>query len=104
MDGLELQGRTIAGLDTSQVKKPPVKREQDSGPTVAPERSGPTSNRAEELERGLSLDERDLLHEIFRALRVIRYGSVLLAVHDGHVVEIQKTERVRKGSATAKRP
>jgi hypothetical protein len=53
----------------------------------------------EELERGLSPEERDLLNEIFRSLRVIRYGSVLLTVHDGHVVEIQKTERIRKGSA-----
>lgn len=53
----------------------------------------------DELERDLSPEERDLFHEIFRALRVIRYGSVLLTVHEGHVVEIQKTERIRKASA-----
>jgi hypothetical protein len=53
----------------------------------------------DELERDLSPEERHLLHEIFRALRVIRYGSVLLTVHEGHVVEIQKTERIRKASA-----
>ena len=52
-----------------------------------------------ELERDLSAEERDLLQEIFLALRVIRYGSVVLTVHDGHLVEIQKTERIRRGAA-----
>jgi hypothetical protein len=66
------------------------------GPEAAQLTSQPARD---ELERGLSPEERDLLHEIFRALRVIRYGSVLLTVHDGHVVEIQKTERIRKASA-----
>jgi hypothetical protein len=51
-----------------------------------------------EPETDLSIVERELLQEVLRALRVIRYGSVVLTVHDGHVVEIQKTERIRKGS------
>ena len=50
-----------------------------------------------ELEKELSREEQELLREIFRALRVIRYGSVVVTVHDGHVVEIQKIERVRRG-------
>jgi hypothetical protein len=50
-------------------------------------------------EKKLSLPERELLHEVLLALRVIRYGSVILTVHDGHVVEIQKIERIRKGTA-----
>ena len=59
--------------------------------------AAPTGQPAEPIsEKNLSADERELLHEIFRALRVIRYGSVLITVHDGHVVEIQKTERIRK--------
>ena len=52
-----------------------------------------------ESEKDLSVAERELLQEVLRALRVIRYGSVVLTVHDGHVVEIQKIERIRKGSA-----
>ena len=52
-----------------------------------------------ELERELSLNEQELLQEILRSLRVIRYGSVLITVHDGHVVEIQRTERIRKGAS-----
>jgi hypothetical protein len=51
---------------------------------------------AQEFEKELSREEQELLREIFRALRVIRYGSVVVTVHDGHVVEIQKTERVRR--------
>lgn len=56
-----------------------------------------TKNARVELEKELSREEQELLHEIFRALRAIRYGSVVVTVHDGHVVEIQKTERVRRG-------
>lgn len=56
-----------------------------------------TKNARVELEKEFSREEQELLHEIFRAPRVIRYGSVVVTVHDGHVVEIQKTERVRPG-------
>jgi hypothetical protein len=50
-----------------------------------------------ELERDLSVNEQELFQEILRSLRLIRYGSVVITVHDGHVVEIQRTERIRKG-------
>ena len=45
---------------------------------------------------GLSLEERDLLHELVRGLRTIRYGSISLTVHDGRLVEINKTEKIRR--------
>jgi len=51
-----------------------------------------------EIEKRLSPEEQELFQEIFRALRAIRFGSVVLTVHDGHIVEIQKTERIRKGA------
>ena len=44
----------------------------------------------------LSAGQRDLLREVVLALRSIRYGSVVLTVHDGHIVELNKTERIRK--------
>jgi len=47
-------------------------------------------------EQKLSAGERDLLREVVLALRSIRYGSVVLTVHDGHIVELNKTERIRK--------
>jgi len=40
--------------------------------------------------------ERTWLEEVARALRSLRYGSVVLTVHDGRVVELNKTERIRK--------
>ncbi len=47
-------------------------------------------------ERELSPTERQLVTELVLALRKIRYGSVVLTVHDGRIVEISKTERIRK--------
>jgi hypothetical protein len=48
----------------------------------------------------LSEGERDLVHELVRALRSIRFGSIALTVHDGRLVEIHKTEKIRRKAAT----
>jgi hypothetical protein len=53
----------------------------------------------QDWERDLSPSERELLREVALALRGIRYGSVVLTVHDGRIVELNKTERIRKNSA-----
>ena len=47
------------------------------------------------LQRKLSASENELLREVELALRTIRYGSVVLTVHDGRLVEVNKTERIR---------
>jgi hypothetical protein len=47
----------------------------------------------------LTTSERDLLREVALALRGLRDGSVVLTVHDGRIVELNKTERIRKSSA-----
>ncbi|HXN17164.1 MAG TPA: YezD family protein [Candidatus Binatus sp.] len=44
----------------------------------------------------LSEQERELLHELVRGLRAVRYGSISLTVHDGRLVEINKTEKIRR--------
>jgi hypothetical protein len=44
----------------------------------------------------LSEEERELVNELVHALRTIRYGSIALTVHDGRLVEIQKTEKIRR--------
>jgi hypothetical protein len=46
--------------------------------------------------------ERELVRELIRALREIRYGSIVLTVHDGQVVEINKSIRIRKSRASKK--
>ena len=37
----------------------------------------------------------ELLHELVQALQSIRYGTIELVVHDGHVVQLEKREKVR---------
>lgn len=46
-------------------------------------------------------NERELLQQVLAALRSLQYGCVILTVHEGHVVEIQRTEKLRiKGLKT----
>ena len=45
-------------------------------------------------QKGLTAAEAE--REVALALRTIRYGSVVLTVHDGRIVELNKTERIRK--------
>ena len=54
---------------------------------------------SQDWQQDLSTSERELLREVALALRGIRYGSVVLTVHDGRIVELNKTERIRKNSA-----
>jgi hypothetical protein len=51
---------------------------------------------AHESEPELSASERELLRALALAVRGIRYGSVLLTIHEGRIVELSKTERLRK--------
>lgn len=44
----------------------------------------------------LSAEERELVREIVRAMRSIRFGSIALTIHEGNLVEIQKTEKIRR--------
>lgn len=50
-------------------------------------------------ERDLTTSERELLRELLSAIRRIRYGSVVMTIHDGRIVEVNKTERIRKTSS-----
>jgi hypothetical protein len=51
---------------------------------------------ASDLELGkLSTEEHSVFWEIARALRTMRYGSIVLTIHDGHLVELSKTVRLR---------
>lgn len=43
----------------------------------------------------LTHSERELLVRLVNAVHAMRYGSVTLTVHDGKLVEIHKTERIR---------
>lgn len=47
-----------------------------------------------ELDR-LGNDEKEVLVDIIRALRDIRYGNILITVHDSMVTQIDRTEKFR---------
>ena len=51
---------------------------------------------AQDWEQRLTQPERELLKEVVLATREIRYGSVVLTIHEGRIVEVSKTERVRQ--------
>jgi hypothetical protein len=57
--------------------------------------SGAGGKSAEPL-ADLSPSERELLRELVHGLRSIRYGSIVLTVHEGRLVEINKTVRIRR--------
>ena len=44
----------------------------------------------------------DVLEEIARAVRGLAFGSVEIVVHEGKVVQIVRTEKVRVGSTPNK--
>jgi hypothetical protein len=56
----------------------------------------------EELEKALASNEGQVLREIAEGIRSIRYGSILLVVHDGRLVEVTKTVRIRTGRSSQK--
>lgn len=44
---------------------------------------------------GLSNEEREILRRVAEVLRKIDYGTVLLVVQDGKVVQIEMAEKIR---------
>lgn len=61
-------------------------------------RNAGTAGELESLPEG----EKELIRELIQALRTIRYGSIVLTVHDGQVVGINKSIRIRKRHGTKK--
>jgi hypothetical protein len=43
----------------------------------------------------LTQDEQEVILEVVRLLRKLRFGSVLLVVQDGKVVQIEMAEKIR---------
>ena len=65
-------------------------------PGLAPSRGGPPSDRGgSDEEIALSADEVEVLLRVSGMLRKVRFGTVLLVVHDGKVVQIETAEKIR---------
>ena len=56
----------------------------------------------EDLEKALTSNESQILRELAAGIRAIRYGSIVLVVHDGRLVEVTKTVRLRTSRASQK--
>lgn len=48
-----------------------------------------------EFEDKVDDHEEDLLRQLVKAFHSLRYGSVAITVHDGHIVEFQRNEKFR---------
>lgn len=48
-------------------------------------------------EMGLSGNEQELLSEVILSVNAIRFGTIVLTIHEGHLVEVSKTVRLRGG-------
>jgi hypothetical protein len=66
-------------------------------PPSPPRRPGRVRARdgSQDDEIALSADEVDVLLRVSGMLRKVRFGTVLLVVHDGKVVQIETAEKIR---------
>ena len=55
----------------------------------------------EQLGSGLSHQERETLVDVLGAIRAIRFGSVSITLHEGRVVEVVRTQRIRGRDSTS---
>jgi len=79
-------------------------RSERPAPASPPSGAGRIGSPAEVEERaqerakepdGLSIDELDVVVRVSDALRRVRFGTVLLVVQDGKVVQIETAEKIR---------
>jgi hypothetical protein len=64
--------------------------------------SGLNGKTTGDLEKALSSNESEILRELAEGIREIRYGSIVLVVHDGRLVEVTKTVRIRASRGSQK--
>jgi hypothetical protein len=57
--------------------------------------SGLNGKTTEDLKKGLTSSESQILRELAEGIRAIGYGSIVLVVHAGRLVEVTKTVRIR---------
>jgi len=85
---------TVELRSASQAKADLCESQEDPRTTSSEGRS--LAGFAANWGRRSSAAEADLLREAIRALMGIRYGAVILTVHDGRLVEVHRTERFRR--------
>lgn len=56
-----------------------------------------------ELQAALARCGPDAFRELIKGLRTIRYGSIILTLHEGQLVEISKTVKIRPLSSSERK-
>lgn len=64
-----------------------------AGTTPEPSASDPAATRPDPA--GLTEDELEVIRRVRDSLRSIRFGTVLIVVQDGKVVQIETAEKIR---------
>ena len=64
-----------------------------AGATPEPSSSDPAATRPDRIE--LTADELEVIRRVRDSLRSIRFGTVLIVVQDGKVVQIETAEKIR---------
>ena len=57
--------------------------------------AGKSEHRTDDEMKGLRESEKELLVDLIRSLRDIRYGHIQITVHDFVVTQIDKTQKLR---------
>jgi hypothetical protein len=70
-----------------------VSSNRPAGATPEPPSSDPAPTRPDTV--GLTADELEVIRRVRDSLRSIRFGTVLIVVQDGKVVQIETAEKIR---------
>jgi hypothetical protein len=70
-----------------------VSANRPAGETPEPPSSDPAVRRWEPV--GLTADELEVILRVLDSLRSIRFGTVVIVVQDGKVVQIETAEKIR---------
>jgi hypothetical protein len=88
------------GIAEVSVQAPRVNRADRKEPSFGNPSLQLEAQVADRLDTGLDASEEELLREAIRSLNAIRYGSVVLVKHDGRLVEVTTTVRIRGSRPT----
>lgn len=50
------------------------------------------------MQNKTTLETTQITHEIERAINEIQFGSIVITLHEGHVTQIERREKVRLGA------
>jgi hypothetical protein len=70
-----------------------VSTNRPAGATPEPSPADPAATRPDPV--GLTADELEVIRRVRDSLRAIRFGTVLIVVQDGKVVQIETAEKIR---------